>query len=184
MVQASRLPGAKTRAPAKTRNSVVAGLPTDPPARHEKCRAPAKTRKSTIKKARIFAKTRKSASAVVADAPAKQSLHLRDFNTGQRNGSAFRLVSFVGARGFASPEKVPVFYGQSVSLVKYLVERGSPADFVRFLHRADEVGCDTALAEVDGLRDIGELDHQWRTAAMATRKATFRDQFGRVVGGP
>ncbi|MGH7140088.1 MAG: peptidase MA family metallohydrolase [Pirellulales bacterium] len=106
--------------------------------------------------------------AVLADTPAKQALHLRDFNTGRRSGSTLRLVSFVGASGYPSPENIPVFYGQSVSLVKYLVERRSPADFVRFLHRVDEVGCDTALAEVYGFCGVADLERQWRTATSAT----------------
>lgn len=99
--------------------------------------------------------------AVLADLPEKQSLHLRDLSSGKRSGSTFRLVSFLGAGGYPSPDKMPVFYGQSVSLVKYLVERGSPADFVRFLHLADREGYDAALAEVYGLGDVNSLERKW-----------------------
>lgn len=103
--------------------------------------------------------------AVLADAAAKQSLHLRDFSAGQRRGSTFRLASLVGEGGYPSPDRIPVFYGQSVSLVKYLIERRSPADFVRFLHLAGRKGYDAALAEVYGFAGVESLEREWLTAS-------------------
>ncbi|HVX10546.1 MAG TPA: hypothetical protein VHC22_05160 [Pirellulales bacterium] len=99
--------------------------------------------------------------AVLADTPLKQSLHLRDIRAGHFGGATFRLAAFVAQSCYPAPEQIPVFYGQSASLVKFLVERRSSADFVRFLHRAEKLGYDAALAEMYDLRGVGELERAW-----------------------
>jgi hypothetical protein len=99
--------------------------------------------------------------AILADSAAKQSLHRRDLNDGYCGRAVFRLVEFMCQACYPSADRIPVFYGQSVSLVKFLVERKSPAEFVRFMHRSEKVGCDAALAEVYGLGGVAELERQW-----------------------
>jgi hypothetical protein len=105
--------------------------------------------------------------AVLADTLAKQSLHLRDLQIARNNGSVFRLARFVSHNYYPAATEIPTFYGQSGSLVGFLVERRSPADFVRFLHLAEKVGCDAALADVYGFRGIADLERAWRTEALA-----------------
>jgi hypothetical protein len=105
--------------------------------------------------------------AVLADAPLKQSLHLRDFQAGRTSGTDFRLADLVCQPCYPATRRIPVFYGQSLSLVKFLVERKSPAEFVRFLHRVEQVGCDAAITEIYGFRGVGELERQWLAACAA-----------------
>ena len=99
--------------------------------------------------------------ALLADTATKQSLHARDFDAGHQSGSTFRLASFVTESGYPSAKNVALFYGQSLSLVKYLVERRSPAEFVRFLHLAEKTGYDAALSEVYGLGGVPSLEREW-----------------------
>lgn len=106
--------------------------------------------------------------AVLADSPRKQSLHLRDFQAGRASGTDFRLADLVCQPCYPAAARVPVFYGQSLSLVKFLVDRKSPSGFVGFLHRIKQVGCDAALAETYGFHDVGELERRWLAAADAS----------------
>ena len=76
--------------------------------------------------------------AVLADPAAKQALHLRNFYHGVRRGWSWRLADFLSDESALSREQIPVFYGQSLSLVKFLVDRKTPADFVSFLHRTEK----------------------------------------------
>jgi hypothetical protein len=111
--------------------------------------------------------------ALLADTAVKQSLHLRDFQSGYRGGTVFRLVDLVCQNCYPAAARIPVFYGQSVSLVKFLVDRKSPADFVRFMHRVEKIGCDAALAEVYGFRGVAELERLW-LRSLATTNLTVQ----------
>ncbi|HWB08310.1 MAG TPA: hypothetical protein VG826_03760 [Pirellulales bacterium] len=99
--------------------------------------------------------------AVLADTPAKQSLHQRDFELGRRTGGVFRLAHFVSQTSYPTAAEIPVFYGQSVSLVGFLVDRRSAADFVRFLHLAEKEGYDAALRQIYGLHGVHLLEREW-----------------------
>jgi len=99
--------------------------------------------------------------AVLGDSALKQSLHLLDLEAGYRNGATFRLAPFVSQSCYPSAEQIPVFYGQSVSLVKFLVDRKSAPDFVRFLHLAEKAGYGAALGEVYGIRGVRSLERDW-----------------------
>lgn len=107
--------------------------------------------------------------AVLADTPLKQSLHQRDFERGRSSGNISKLGRFMSQTSYPSADQVPVYYGQSAALVKFLVERQSPADFVRFLRRGADVGYDAAVADVYGLAGLAELERAWNESLKATR---------------
>ena len=103
--------------------------------------------------------------AVLADPDAKQQLHLRDWQQGRLQGAERRLAKLFADGGLANRQETPVFYGQSLSLVKFLVDRKTPADFVRFLHQVRISGYEAAIEECYGLRGVAELESQWRQSA-------------------
>lgn len=102
--------------------------------------------------------------AVLADPAAKQQLHLRDLQRARRQHSERRLAELPADGNVPTCADAPPFYGQSLSLVKFLVDRKTPAEFVRFLHAAGELGYDAALRECYGLAGIAELERQWGQA--------------------
>ena len=126
--------------------------------------------------------------AVLADPDAKQQLHLRDLQQGWLQGAERRLAELLADGGLANRQETPVFYGQSLSLVKFLVDRKTPADFVQFLHKAEASGYDAALAQCYGLRGVADLEVQWRQSVGAlvarrpTRGAAYHLQPVRLVG--
>jgi hypothetical protein len=85
-----------------------------------------------------------------------------------RNGTAFRTIDLLQLEQFTSPQQVPAFYGQSLVLVQFLVERDDPSKFIPFLESAKEHGYDYALREVYDIEGIVQLEILWRDFAVAT----------------
>ena len=106
--------------------------------------------------------------ATLADPSIKQSLHFRDLCVGQHHGTICRLAELIGRTCYPSTAQVRVFYGQSLSLVRFLVDRQTPADFVRFLHHAEKVGYDAALRDSYGLSGVADLERQWLQSLTTT----------------
>jgi hypothetical protein len=99
--------------------------------------------------------------AVLADPHAKRSLHLQDLNVARTANATFRVVEILTMSDYPQPERTAAFYGQSVSLVKFLVERGTPDQFVRFLRQATEQGYELALRETYKIDGVRALETQW-----------------------
>lgn len=64
-------------------------------------------------------------------------------------------------------EMAPLFYGQSASLVEFLVGRTSPEAFLRFVDDAERQGYDAALAEHFRIDGVQELHRMWRATILA-----------------
>jgi hypothetical protein len=115
--------------------------------------------------------------ALLFDTVEKQQRHDRDLSFALRSDTTLRVVELLALEGVSSPEQMSVFYGQSLSLVRYLVERESPAQFVSFLERSAEVGYDGALRESYGIEGVAQLERLWRRHAAASpalvRTASF-----------
>lgn len=73
----------------------------------------------------------------------------------------FEVATLVAMERYPHPSRREEFYGQSVSLVHFLVERQSPADFMRFVELSMSNGYDHALATVYQIRDVDELALLW-----------------------
>lgn len=108
--------------------------------------------------------------AVMADPAEKQNAHFRDLRIAQGSRSALRVVELMSLEGYPRPEQQAAFYGQSASIVRYLVERDTPERFVNFVRSAARRGYEQALREdyqIDGVR---ELETRW--ARYVQREAT------------
>jgi hypothetical protein len=105
--------------------------------------------------------------AVLADTPAKRGEHLAEFRQAHARQDALRLVQLVGMEQYPAAGQ-GVFYGQSVSLVQFLLEQGTPGQFTEFLKHAADSGYDAALRksyQIDGLSD---LERRWGQRLSAT----------------
>jgi hypothetical protein len=99
--------------------------------------------------------------AVLADPGVKQNAHLRDLRSAHTQRQTFRLVELFALDGYPSSERQAAFYGQSANLVRYLVNRGTPDQFVRFVRSAADDGYEAAVREVYGLRGVHDLERRW-----------------------
>lgn len=99
--------------------------------------------------------------AVLADSDVKQDAHFRDLKVAQSVGSAFRLVELFSLDGYPSSDRQAAFYGQSASLVRYLVTRGNSQQFIDFVSAAATDGYDSAVQTIYGLKGIADLERRW-----------------------
>jgi len=111
--------------------------------------------------------------AVLNDSARKQGGHRRDLTHAWQRAATFATPELLRLDDYPAGNRRAVFYGQSVSLVDFLVSRESAAVFVDFLRRAGESDYDTALKGTYGISDVGELDRLW--------KAHFETSLTRVV---
>lgn len=100
--------------------------------------------------------------AVLADPHSKRSLHQQDLNEAIKANATFRVVEILTMADYPPAERTAAFYGQSVSLVKFLVERGTPDQFVQFVRQATEQGYDAALRETYKIDGVQDLESKWR----------------------
>jgi hypothetical protein len=105
--------------------------------------------------------------AVLADSTEKQSLYQRELHAAFRSDALLPTHKLLSLQQLASSNERSVFYGQSVSLVHFLVERESPGRFVEFLEQAIEVGYDRALREVYAIESVADLERLWRNTELA-----------------
>lgn len=99
--------------------------------------------------------------AVLADPGSKQDAHSRDLRLARSQRSTFRLVELFALNGYPSAERQAAFYGQSASLVRFLVTRGTPSQFVRFVRAATDDGYEVAVRDVYGMEGVRDLEHRW-----------------------
>jgi hypothetical protein len=99
--------------------------------------------------------------AVLADPDTKQDAHSRDLHMARSQRATFRLVELFALNGYPSPERQAAFYGQSASLVRFLVSRGTPAQFVRFMRAAADDGYEVAVRDVYEMEGVRDLERRW-----------------------
>jgi hypothetical protein len=106
--------------------------------------------------------------ALLFDADEKQQRHDRDLSCALNADAAIRLVELLALERVSSFEQMGVFYAQSLSLVRFLVERESPAQFVSFIERSGEVGYERALRELYAIEGVAQLERLWLQHATAS----------------
>jgi hypothetical protein len=100
--------------------------------------------------------------ALQYDPVAKRQLHERDFRLGLQRGEALSLAELLAKDSYPARNRWAVFYGQSGSLVRWLLLRESPETLVQFVSHSREYGASRALTETYGLASLDDLHRQWR----------------------
>lgn len=106
--------------------------------------------------------------ATLADSEQKRALHHRDCRRAIENGQAIDLAELLELERLTSREQAAAFYGQSLSLVEFLADRGKPARLLTLVKLAQSQGYDHALREVYDINGIGELRSLWLHHAAST----------------
>jgi hypothetical protein len=102
-------------------------------------------------------------TAVLADTADKQYRHARDLQQALVGRATFDAAELLNAGDYPEAGRLGTFYGQSASLVNYLVQRKGHARFVEFLDHAANHGYDAALNEHYAIEGVSDLDRQWRS---------------------
>jgi hypothetical protein len=104
--------------------------------------------------------------ATRTDSRSKQALHQQDCRAALSQATALRMHDLLHLEQFHSPHQAPAFYGQSLSLVEFLVHRGDPIQLISFLEAATERGYDEALRQEYNIDGVAELEALWRSFAV------------------
>ena len=118
-------------------------------------------------------------TAMLADPAAKQSRHRKDLEEGLGRGATFHAAALLELDGYPPAHRWGVFYGQSASLVKFLVQRNSPEHFVKFIEKSTSQGYDASLQDCYGIENVAALDRVWRlhvtqsTSSLTTLPASW-----------
>lgn len=119
--------------------------------------------------------------AILADTSDKQRRHRQDLEQALAARREFRLIELVTLIDYPEAHRWGAFYGQSASLVEFLVERFGERPFLDFVEAAGKQGYERALATAYQL-STAELERQWRahvagSSAIASREAATRGPF-------
>lgn len=100
--------------------------------------------------------------ALMADPPEKRHQHAQDLKRSLAVGSHFRALELITLGDYPAPERWGAFYGQSLALVEYLVDRSGHQRFLEFVEMALDRGYEPALREKYDLT-VADLELQWRS---------------------
>lgn len=112
--------------------------------------------------------------ALLADPLDKQVRHDLDFRRAAAGRIQFRIGELTALESYPEASRVTTFYGQSASLVRFLVARGKPAQFVAFVKQVQQRGYDAALRDVYGIANLAALETAWLRAVNDSRYADLR----------
>ena len=95
--------------------------------------------------------------ALQYDLPEKQRLHDRDLRVGLQRGVAFPLPELLALKGYPPQDRWGVFYGQSASLVRWLLTKGTAQQLLSCVEQAPDGAVSMALREDFGLQGWREI---------------------------
>jgi hypothetical protein len=105
--------------------------------------------------------------ALQYDPAAKRQLHERDMQVGLQQGKTLPLAVLLEQNSYPPQDQWGVFYGQSGSLVRWLLARKSPEKLLEFVGRSRELGAGRALTMTYEIAHLADLNRQWRNNAIA-----------------
>jgi hypothetical protein len=98
--------------------------------------------------------------AVLAEPPAEQQARAAELKGAMEAGDLFELDQLMTI-DYPKAEDWRVYYAQSVSLTRYLVEQGPPERFIRFLQQSQRGGAEAALRDVYQIGGLPNLQERW-----------------------
>jgi hypothetical protein len=121
--------------------------------------------------------------AILADPVEKRALHRDDLRKALAKSSQFRLVELLAMNDYPAGNRWGTFYGQSASLVEFLVDHAGSEQLVRFVELAVEQGHERALRHVYQW-DVAELERRWHTRMQTDSQAADRHEAISPLIGP
>src|SRR3954470_18043009 len=110
--------------------------------------------------------------AVLAEPPSEQHLRASDLDDPLASGQLFKLEQLM-AMDYPDGKFWGLYYAQSVSLTRFLVEQGTPAQFVKFVQGAQQNGLEAELKRVYQIEGLPDLQQRWLAYARThTSEAT------------
>lgn len=100
--------------------------------------------------------------AILSEPVTRQAVRRSAMQRALTRAPRYAAGDLLALRDYPAGDRRDMFYGQSASLVAYLIERDSPAEFLEFLQIGQRQGFERALTDVYGIRTTADLDARWR----------------------
>jgi hypothetical protein len=108
--------------------------------------------------------------AVLSEPLAEQQRRATDLTRPLASGRLFRVADLMGME-YPDGQHWPLFYAQSVSLTRFLVERGTPAQFIRFVQASQRNGLEAELKRTYQIDGFADLQKRWLAFARSAPTA-------------
>jgi hypothetical protein len=108
--------------------------------------------------------------AVLSEPAAEQEKRLADLDAVLDGGKIF-AVDHLMVRDYPEGPHWGLYYAQSVSLTRYLVDQGKPGQFIEFLQGSQRRGVEPELKRVYKIDGYADLQKRWLAHARATSAA-------------
>lgn len=102
--------------------------------------------------------------AVLAEPESEQKLRAADLQESLSSGQVFELRQLMST-DTPRAKDWSVYYAQSVSITRFLVEQGTPAQLIQFVRESGRKGAEAALRDVYRIGGFEELQKQWQSYA-------------------
>ncbi len=115
--------------------------------------------------------------AVLAEPRSEQELRWAELQEPLETGRLFELSKLMGM-DYPDPKDWSLYYAQSVSLTRFLVEQDSPERFIRFVLDTHQKGTEAALQDAYQIKGFADLQSRWAAYArqqVATLTASARE---------
>ena len=111
--------------------------------------------------------------SVLSEPEAEQALRAADLAGPLRTGVLF-TPDVLMTTDYPSGAHWSLFYAQSVSMTRFLVDRGTPPQFVQFVKMSQKAGADAALRKVYKIDGVADLESKWKGHAQETMRVATR----------
>jgi len=111
--------------------------------------------------------------ALLLDPLQKQSAHAQDLDAAAMRGALISLEQLLDLRQYPAADQWAAFYGQSASVVRCLLQRGTPQQLLAFAERQRSAGVNVALREVYGINGVAELQRHWHASLETPIESIF-----------
>jgi hypothetical protein len=129
--------------------------------------------------AKIIPRWADEGMAVLAEPDSEQVIRTNELHESLESGRVLDLRKLM-TNDQPGDKEWSLYYAQSVSLTRFLVEQDSPASFIKFLRTSNGKGIDAALREVYRIGSLADLRDRW--LAYARQQVSNREQVRRDPG--
>jgi len=113
--------------------------------------------------------------AMLSESSAKRQIRLANLRQNLQQQAGFSLPELMAVRQLPPAHRRDAFYGQSLAVTAWLIDRAGPQEFARLLEAAEGTTFDEALRRQFHIAGVEGLEQEWRR--WATSPAPL------VVGG-
>jgi hypothetical protein len=103
--------------------------------------------------------------AVLAEPSAEQNLRAAELQEALASGQVFDVSKLMSMMDYPDAKDWSLYYAQSISLTRFLVEQGSPERFLKFVRDLPRTGAEAGLRDSYGISGFAELQNRWRDFA-------------------